>query len=142
MELNQRIRYARTSLGWTQVQFAEKVGVSRIAVVLWEGGKTVPTHRHMVAISAATGMPVGVLDGSVVQLSDSRLTAPAPKPTPISGELDAARQQILLLQSERSRLLSELGLARAKGKWRRIMDTLSGVGATLAAVVALFVFTR
>lgn len=37
-----RIRYARTSLGMSQVELAEQVGVNRWQVIQWEKGEQLP----------------------------------------------------------------------------------------------------
>ncbi len=47
----EQIRAIRLALGLTVAQFAEKLGVDRNAVYLWEAGKRHPVYRRMVEIN-------------------------------------------------------------------------------------------
>lgn len=50
-----RIRTRRQALGWTQVELADRVGVSESTVIRWEKGKMPPT-RHRGRIEAVLGI--------------------------------------------------------------------------------------
>jgi transcriptional regulator with XRE-family HTH domain len=45
--LGDKIRMARTSLGLTQSQLAERVGVRSLSVHRWESGRTHPSKEHL-----------------------------------------------------------------------------------------------
>lgn len=56
MELKDRIKVARESAGLTQDQLARRVGVSRPAVGMWEGGQTKTIEgENLVRTAYATG---------------------------------------------------------------------------------------
>ena len=61
-ELWQRLRQARRVADMTQQDLADKVGVSRGAVALWEAAepehRTKPTTEHVVKIAAVTRAPL------------------------------------------------------------------------------------
>lgn len=61
-ELWQRLRQARRFADMTQQDLADKVGVSRGAVALWEAAepehRTKPTTEHVVKIAAVTRVPL------------------------------------------------------------------------------------
>lgn len=61
-ELWQRLRQARRVADMTQQDLADKVGVSRGAVALWEAAepehRTKPTTEHVVKIAAVTRVPL------------------------------------------------------------------------------------
>ena len=45
--VGKRIRQARVLAGLTQEQLAEKIGISRTAVVRWESAETEPSLCHL-----------------------------------------------------------------------------------------------
>lgn len=49
--VGKRIRQARVLAGLTQEQLAEKIGISRTAVVRWEAAETEPTLEHLIALT-------------------------------------------------------------------------------------------
>ena len=57
--LPERIRWARKRAGYSQEQFAAKLGTSRRHVIRWENvaQPTKPTARYVALIAAATGQP-------------------------------------------------------------------------------------
>ncbi len=61
-ELWQRLRHARRFADLTQQDLANKCGVSRGAVALWEAAepehRTKPTTEHLIHVSKATGVPL------------------------------------------------------------------------------------
>ena len=58
------IAMLRRKQGWSQEQFAERVGVSRQTVSKWETGTSVPELEKLVAISRCFGVTVDQLLGS------------------------------------------------------------------------------
>jgi len=55
MSAGERIKAARTALGWSQSRLAEAVGVSRPAVTQWESGATTPDPDNAALIGRALG---------------------------------------------------------------------------------------
>ena len=49
--VGKRIRQARVLAGLTQEQLAEKIGISRTAVVRWESAETEPTLEHLISLT-------------------------------------------------------------------------------------------
>ena len=52
------LRELRKSLGWTQAQLAESVGVARVSIIAIENGRYLPTIETALHISEALGVPV------------------------------------------------------------------------------------
>lgn len=46
-----RLKELRVKKRWTQEQLAEKVGVTRTAVVKWETGKAYPTTENLIELA-------------------------------------------------------------------------------------------
>lgn len=73
-ELWQRLRQARRYADLTQSDLADKCGVSRGAVALWEAEepehRTKPTTDRLMAISTATGVPLEWLLNDASKLED------------------------------------------------------------------------
>jgi transcriptional regulator with XRE-family HTH domain len=57
MALSDNIRAARARLGWSQEEFAERIGVSQQAVSTYENGK-MPPLKKLMRISKETGVSV------------------------------------------------------------------------------------
>jgi putative transcriptional regulator len=53
-----KVRELRTSLGLTQAQLAELVGVARVSIVAIENGRFLPTIETALRIGKALGIPV------------------------------------------------------------------------------------
>ena len=62
--VGKRIRQARELAGLTQEQLAEKIGVSRTAVVRWEAGETDPTLDHLIAMTTILKVSADFLLGT------------------------------------------------------------------------------
>ena len=58
------IAMLRRKQGWSQEQFAERVGVSRQTVSKWETGTSVPELEKLIAISQCFGVTVDQLLGT------------------------------------------------------------------------------
>lgn len=65
MELSERIREARKAANLSQAALAEKVGVTRAAVALWESGSSVPKRDVFEKIAEATQKDVLWLERGV-----------------------------------------------------------------------------
>ena len=61
--VGKRIRQARVLAGLTQEQLAEKIGVSRTAVVRWEAAETEPTLEHLLALATSLRVSADYLLG-------------------------------------------------------------------------------
>lgn len=61
MTYNQRIRAHRKSLGLTEAEYAEKLGVSRGTIQQWEKGKTAPKRDRQAAVAMFVGVSVAEL---------------------------------------------------------------------------------
>ena len=53
---------AREKAGLTQEEAADKIGVSRISIWLWETGRGSPLIANLSKMSAAYGVPISELD--------------------------------------------------------------------------------
>jgi transcriptional regulator with XRE-family HTH domain len=60
-----KIRYCRTSKGWTQEQLARNIGVSLNTVQRWESGKTRPSP---LALEKLQGLLEDVLKGEQLRM--------------------------------------------------------------------------
>jgi len=56
--VSNHVRELRTSLGLTQAQLAELVGVARVSIVAIENGRYLPTIETALRISKALGVPI------------------------------------------------------------------------------------
>lgn len=59
--LGERIRAFRTERGLSQESLAEAVGVTRMAVSLWETGSRLPGSLHLMGLAQALDIPLGDL---------------------------------------------------------------------------------
>jgi transcriptional regulator with XRE-family HTH domain len=51
MEIGDRLKEARTRMGMTQEEAAEKIAVSRVAISHWENGRSLPDLASLIRIS-------------------------------------------------------------------------------------------
>ena len=72
--LSMNLRYLRKTLGLSQEQAAERVGVSRQAVAKWERGETVPDLTSCIALAALYNVSLDDL----VQYDSTAMKAPIP----------------------------------------------------------------
>lgn len=59
------LRSAREAKGYTQEDVAAALGVSRVAVTLWESGVNQPSARYLVPLADLLGVSVDYLLGRV-----------------------------------------------------------------------------
>lgn len=66
---------AREKAGLTQDEAAEKIGVSRVSIWLWETGRGSPLIDNLGRMSEAYGVPISALDvGATAQLASKEAT--------------------------------------------------------------------
>lgn len=53
VEVGEKIKSIRTSLGWTQEKLAEKAGLSRSTIINFESGKRIPRIDDLMKIAGA-----------------------------------------------------------------------------------------
>ena len=80
----------RRKQGWSQEQFAERVGVSRQTVSKWETGASVPELEKLIIISRCFGITIDQLLGA-----DAREQAPLPAPQEKHPSAEACWSRIL-----------------------------------------------
>ena len=61
MEISDRLKEARQSIGLTQDQVAEKILVSRVTVSHWESGKSLPDIVSLISLSDLYGITLDEL---------------------------------------------------------------------------------
>ena len=61
MEISERLKEARLSMGMTQDQVAEKILVSRVTVSHWESGKSLPDIVSLISLSDLYGISLDEL---------------------------------------------------------------------------------
>ncbi|MGN0788923.1 MAG: helix-turn-helix domain-containing protein [Christensenellales bacterium] len=59
MKIAQQIKHLRTSMGLSQENFAERIGVERNTVSLWERDKQTPSKKHLEDVERAFSLPQG-----------------------------------------------------------------------------------
>lgn len=66
---------AREKAGLTQDEAAERIGVSRVSIWLWETGRGSPLIENLGRMSEAYGVPISDLDvGATAQLASKEAT--------------------------------------------------------------------
>ena len=66
---------AREKAGLTQDEAAERTGVSRVSIWLWETGRGSPLIENLGRMSEAYGVPLSALDiGATAQLASKEAT--------------------------------------------------------------------
>lgn len=85
-ELYEKIKSLRTNSGMSQVQLAERLGITKSAVNAWESGTNSPSLSYIVKLAQIFGVSTDYLLGV-----NERLTVD------ISGLDDMQRQAVLLM---------------------------------------------
>ena len=76
MDTKSVIRTRRKLLGLTEQQLADKVGVSRGSIQMWERGDTAPKRANQQAVADALGITVAELMGLQTSASVVRISGP------------------------------------------------------------------
>lgn len=95
MEIGHRIREARTRAGLSQKKLATAVGVSRVAVSLWENGTNTPSRENIQSVAKELNIPIDwLLNGDSVtpkftaNLYDHNETRKIRSVEPVKGPID------------------------------------------------------
>lgn len=70
MEFSERLKNLRRQAGLTQVEVAEKLGISQPAYASWERGVKKPTQENLVKIAQVLNVSVDYLVGNSEEKSD------------------------------------------------------------------------
>lgn len=70
MEFSERLKELRKQAGLTQVDVAEKLGISQPAYASWERGVKKPTQENLVKIAQILNVSVDYLVGNLDEKSD------------------------------------------------------------------------
>lgn len=70
-------KQAREKAGLTQDEAAERIGVSRVAIWLWETGRGDPLMANLRKMSEVYGVPVSMLDVVTAPSQDEKKEAEA-----------------------------------------------------------------
>jgi putative transcriptional regulator len=70
MEFSERLKDLRKQVGLTQVDVAEKLGISQPAYASWERGVKKPTQENLVKIAQVLNVSVDYLVGNSEEKSD------------------------------------------------------------------------
>jgi len=70
MEFSERLKTLRKEAGLTQVDVAEKLGISQPAYASWERGIKKPTQQNLVKISQVLNVSIDYLVGNSYEKSD------------------------------------------------------------------------
>ena len=70
MEFSERLKTLRKEAGFTQVDVAEKLGISQPAYASWERGTKKPTQDNLVKIAQILNVSVDYLVGNSQETSD------------------------------------------------------------------------
>lgn len=74
--LQDRIRKAREHAALTQVEFAERIGVSRNTLNRWEGGIHAPSDALIEQIAKVTNIPIEWFYAPAVESTQRNATTP------------------------------------------------------------------
>lgn len=70
MEFSERLKTLRKEAGFTQVDVAEKLGISQPAYASWERGAKKPTQENLVKIAQILDVSIDYLVGNSEEKSD------------------------------------------------------------------------
>lgn len=102
MTLREKMIFLREQAGLSQVELAEKVGLSRQAVSRWESGENVPSRENMKALAAVYHVSTDWLynDGAGIEEVEKQEKPPAENLQPLPAQTQrrrlAGRKKILL----------------------------------------------
>lgn len=90
-DIGQEIVILRANKGWTQQQFAEKLGTTQKTVGTWESGESAPRKAMQVRIAQLFGLPGNYFWDNGENASANENTAAGERDTPPGGEKEDAR---------------------------------------------------
>lgn len=70
MDFSERLKNLRKQANFTQVEVAEKLGISQPAYASWERGAKKPTQENLVKIAQVLNVSVDYLVGNLEEKSD------------------------------------------------------------------------
>lgn len=126
--LGKRIRIKRTSLGWTQDQLAQKVGLSKGFLSDIENGKRKISAENLLGIAHALNLSLDFLmKGSEVSLESTEIQIPSALSSFASGQGLSFQQTLTLL-----RLRQQIVAHRSAGTrsvdddfdWRKLHESV------------------
>lgn len=108
MQINEKIRQARASKGWSQKEIADKLEESRSTYAEWEK-ETIPSFDIVVKIAQVTGMSILEFVASVDEnlayagKLDTKLVPPKANPSAdfLSGKLESKDETIIQIEARR-----------------------------------------
>lgn len=130
MNLANQIKTCRTNVGLSQTELAEKLMVSRQAVIKWESGKGTPDITNLKAMAELFGVSVDFLMGTVqegatpavvVQAIDRDSLTPHKQPgKPIGSRARAA----VIAAHPRASTITELNRRRPTSRKEKFWETV------------------
>lgn len=111
MEFSERLKKLRKDAGLTQVDVAEKLGISQPAYASWERGIKKPTQENLVKIAKLFNASIDTLvsndktDG--IDLSEVELLFRTTSDNMSNEEKEVFKQELLQFMKERKKLFDE-----------------------------------
>lgn len=111
MEFSERLKKLRKDAGLTQVDVAEKLGISQPAYASWERGIKKPTQDNLVKIAKLFNASIDTLvsndktDG--IDLSEVELLFRTTSDNMSNEEKEVFKQELLQFMKERKKLFDE-----------------------------------
>mgnify|MGYP001781835942 CR=1 FL=1 len=113
MEFSERLKYLRKQAGLTQVEVAEKLGISQPAYASWERGVKKPTQENLVKIAQILNVSVDYLVGNLkdktddIDLSEVEILFRTTSDGMSNEEKEVFKQELLQFMKERKKLFDE-----------------------------------
>lgn len=111
MEFSERLKDLRKIANFTQVEVAEKLGISQPAYASWEQGKKHPSHDNLVKIAKLFNVSIDTLvsnnitDG--IDLSEVELLFRTTSDGMSNEEKEIFKQELLQFMKQRKKLFEE-----------------------------------
>lgn len=113
MEFSERLKDLRKQAGLTQVDVAEKLGISQPAYASWERGVKKPTQENLVKIAQILNVSVDYLVGNLkdktddIDLSEVEILFRTTSDGMSNEEKEVFKQELLQFMKERKKLFDE-----------------------------------
>lgn len=113
MEFSERLKDLRKQAGLTQVEVAEKLGISQPAYASWERGVKKPTQENLVKIAQILNVSVDYLVGNLkdktddIDLSEVEILFRTTSDGMSNEEKEVFKQELLQFMKERKKLFDE-----------------------------------